>query len=297
MLDDHACRVAGRRERFHALPGGVRICEVVERQLFTLQLPVGGDRPRRRFLVAIEGGLLMRVFAVAQILHLDRLQVEAFGKRRGQAVRTARGEPVRNCAVVGRSVRKGLSRERETRLNRQHLAVRSELGQERAVVRRFDHDAHMSPVLRRGAQQRRTADVDVLDRFLERAVAFRDSLPKRVEVDDDEIDQRNAVPGERRGMRQHVAAGENAGVHFRMQRLHTSVEHFGKSGVLADFRDGKSGIRQCLRRAPGRQELYTESREPARKLDEARLVGYRKQRLSDWGGHDEAGEIAPGAAI
>jgi hypothetical protein len=47
-------------------------------------------------------------------------------------------------------------------------------------------------VLRRGAQHRRAADVDVLDRVLEAAVRIGDRRLERIEVDDDEVDRLDA---------------------------------------------------------------------------------------------------------
>jgi hypothetical protein len=53
------------------------------------------------------------------------------------------------------------------------------------------------PVLGGGAQQRRPADVDVLDRIVERHRFVRDRFAERIEIDDDEIDRRNSVRFER----------------------------------------------------------------------------------------------------
>ena len=196
----------------------------------------------------------MRIFAVAQILHLDRLQVETLGKRRGRAVDAARGKPIGNRAVVRSGVRKRLLREREARCRGERPAVLRELREHHVVVRRLDDHADMLPVLRRGAQQRRTADVDVLDRVVERAAVLRDGLAKRVEIDDDEVDGGNRVRCQRRRMLGDVPPRENSGVHLRMERLDAAIEHLGKAGVVADLGDRKPGVRERLRRAARRQE-------------------------------------------
>ena len=60
-------------------PGRVQVEDVVERELLALQLARGGDRVQRRAQVAVEGGPLVRVLAVAQVLDLL--------EREGQAVR------------------------------------------------------------------------------------------------------------------------------------------------------------------------------------------------------------------
>ena len=65
----------------------------------------------------------------------------------------------------------------------EHAGVLRGVGQHRDVV----------PVLRRRAHHRRAADVDVLDRVLERAAGLRDRRLERVEVDDEQVDRRDAV--------------------------------------------------------------------------------------------------------
>ena len=52
-------------------------------------------------------------------------------------------------------------------------------------------------------------------------------------------------------MLERVAARENAAVHLGVQRLHPAIEHFGKTGVVADFGNGKSGIGKRFRGPSG----------------------------------------------
>ncbi len=59
---------------------------------------------------------------------------------------------------------------------------------ESAVIGRIDHDGHVVVVLRRGADHRRAADVDVLDALLERAAARQRRL-ERIEIHDEQIDR------------------------------------------------------------------------------------------------------------
>ena len=67
MLHDHA---GGVGELGDQAPGRVQIEDVVERELLALQLARGGHRIQRRAEVAVERGALVRVLAVAQVLHL-----------------------------------------------------------------------------------------------------------------------------------------------------------------------------------------------------------------------------------
>ena len=63
VLDDDAGRAG---EGLDAFPGGIGVADVVVRQFLALQLGVGGDGAWRDDRVAVEGGLLVRVLAVAQ---------------------------------------------------------------------------------------------------------------------------------------------------------------------------------------------------------------------------------------
>ena len=76
MLDDDAGRLG---EGANALPRCVAVADVIERKFLALQLPVGRDRAGRRCVVAVKGRLLVRILAVAQVLHLGALPVEVPG--------------------------------------------------------------------------------------------------------------------------------------------------------------------------------------------------------------------------
>ena len=67
VLDDHAGRLVDLGGQ---APGGVEVEDVVERELLALQLAGRGHRVERRAEVAVEGRALVRVLAVAQVLHL-----------------------------------------------------------------------------------------------------------------------------------------------------------------------------------------------------------------------------------
>jgi hypothetical protein len=96
------------------------------------------------------------------------------------------------------------------------------------VVGRIDDHGHVAVVLGRRAQHGRAADVDVLDGVRQRAVILGDGLLERVQVDHQQVDRRDAVLGQRCHVLGQVAAGQDAAVHLRVQRLHAAVEHLGK---------------------------------------------------------------------
>ena len=61
-----------------------------------------------------------------------------------------------------------------------------------------------------------------------------------------------------------IAAGQDAAVERRVQRLHAAVHHLGKAGEVRDARDGQAGVGQGTRRAAGRDELEAAGGEAAR---------------------------------
>jgi hypothetical protein len=120
--------------------------------------------------------------------------------------------------------------EREARFARQHAAVRLELGEQRRVIGRIDDDADVAPVLGppnapspaprcRCSRSPRPAY----------SPAFATVSRKRIEIYHDKVDRRNRMFFERCAMSGILASRENATVHFRMQRLHAPIEHFGKA--------------------------------------------------------------------
>src|SRR5262249_13157253 len=155
-----------------------------------LQLAKHCDRAGDRLVVAIERCALMGVLAVAHVL--DLFTAEMKGLRIGvrAAIDIASGEPVRDSTVVGSGVGGGLLHQPESGRVAERAAAFAELVEYARVIGRIDDDTDMGPVLRGGAYHRRTTDVDVLDRFRERAAGARNRLPERIQIDDDEIDGR-----------------------------------------------------------------------------------------------------------
>ena len=253
MLYDHA---RGLGEGFHALPRRIGVGNIVERELLALQLCERCDGAGDLRFVTIERRELMRVLAVTQVLDLGRLPVPAFGKGPHGARRIARSQVIADRAVVGGRMREGLDR--------------------------VDDDPDVRVILRRGADHGRPADVDVLNRIVQRAAGFRNGFTERIEIDDDEIDRRNAVLGERLPVRRQVASRQDAAVHLRVQGLDAAVEHLRKPGVRSDLRDRQPRIGERARRAPGRKQAHAQRMQPAREVDQPGLVRNRQQRLSNW---------------
>ena len=126
MLDDDAGRL---NERLDALPRGVAVRDIVVREFLALQLSIGGDRSRRRRLVAIERGGLMRILAVAHLLRLVAGKMKRIGKAKDRAIGAARGEPVCDRAIVGGCMRERLAHQAKARRSAERAAVRIQFGQ------------------------------------------------------------------------------------------------------------------------------------------------------------------------
>ena len=89
-------------------------------------------------------------------------------------------------------------------------------------------------IFRRRTHQRRPADIDIFDRFVERNAGARNGLLERVEVHHHHVDRFEAMTFHLALMGQIGALREDAAVDLRMQRLHASTENFRKIGEVLD---------------------------------------------------------------
>jgi hypothetical protein len=134
-------------------------------------------------------------------------------------------------------------------------------------------------VLRRGAQQRGAADVDVLDRGRQVAVGPRDGLAERVEVDHHQVDRRDAVLGHDRVV--GAAPAEDAAVHLRVQRLDAAAHHLGEAGVVGDLDHREARLGEQARGAAGGEQFDTARGQRLGEVDDAGLVGDAEQGAPD----------------
>jgi hypothetical protein len=147
----------------------------------------------------------------------------------------------------------------------------------------------MGMVLRRRADHRRAADVDVLDRLREIG-APGDRRLERVEVHHQDIDRLDAVRLHRRYMRGFVAHREQAAVHPWMQRLDAAVHDLGKPGHFGNLGDRNARLRQHRPGAAGGEDHDAALGERAREVRKAGLVGNGEERPTGYdagrfGGH------------
>ena len=136
-------------------------------------------------------------------------------------------------------------------------------------------------ILRRRADHRRPADVDLLDRFGNRHALAGDRLLERIQIHHDQFERQNAVFGERRHVTRIVVPAQEAPVHLGMQRLHAAIHHFGKAGVVGDVADGDARLLQVLARAAGAEDFDAAGNQFANEFDEAGFVADTDQSTFD----------------
>ena len=91
-------------------------------------------------------------------------------------------------------------------------------------------DRDVREVLGRRAQQRDAADVDLLDRFVQRHAVAGDGRLERIEVHDDRVDRRNRVRFHLLFVHGVPALVKNRAEDFRMERFNPAVEQSRKAG-------------------------------------------------------------------
>ena len=277
MLDDHTGR---HFKALDAFPRSIGVGNVVVAQFLALQLHAGGQRTGSRRQIAVPGGLLVAVFAVAQVLHLHVLLVELAGEfSAGGHVRFAQlvffkshgRQVVADCAVVLADAVECSDRQAKTQLVAE-LAVGLEFGQHRFVLVRSGDHAHVFPVLGGRAHHGGAANVDVLDGVRQCATGLGHGRFEGVEVHHQQVDGLDAVFLQRCHVLGNVAAGQQASVHLGVQGLDAAVQHFRELGDFGDFGHGQALVGQQLGRAASRQQLHAHGVQGLRKFNDAGLV-------------------------
>ncbi len=267
VLDDRAGHALG--PRLHRGHGGIDVEQIVERQLFPMQLL---QIPQPRLVGDVQGGALMRILPVAQRLRAVQHECESRRESVLALLREIRGDP----RIVGSRVGEHLGREAAAPLGRR-AAVR-QLRQDAVVVLGIDDHDHRFVVLCGRAQHGRPADVDLLDRLREGHVRSADRLLERIKVDRDQIDRRDVVRRHGRDIPGMVAAGQKAAVHLGVQRFQAAIHNFGEPGDRLDRGDRDALAPQRVGGPTGRHDLPPQAGEPARERDDAPLVRHRQQR-------------------
>ena len=202
MLDDDARR-SGVAKLGDQLERRIGVVVVVVAQRLALGLLGHGDAAMVWPAGQIEGRLLMRILAVAQLGAALIATVIVSGKiSPWSAERTSARSP-----IVGGGGGEGLGGETLAQIERRHAATRIESCNQLGIVAGIGNDGDIGMVLGGRAHHRGPADVDILDHFFA-AGASGTRLGEGIEVDDDEVDRADAVLHHRRGMGRIVADGE-----------------------------------------------------------------------------------------
>ncbi len=290
---------------------GVRVVDVVVRELFAAQLLRRGDgRSARIRPEPVKGRPLVRVFPVAQVLQLGQMNSPALrenglamarrrvgpcvgvpgrpgigaGLRHGTGGRCRLGlrlqpgrQPVAHGPVVAGRMPKRRQRQPPPH-GGGNSARRGQRLQHVIVISRPHDDDHVPVIFGRRPHQRGTADIDVLHRVPPRDVRPRHRLLERIQVDAHHVDGVDAVASQVVPVRRVVPIGQNAAVHLRVQRLDPAAQQFGKTGQLLHRSHGQPRRRQMTHGAAGGQQLEPEPYQPSGKLDDAGFVGHAQQR-------------------
>jgi hypothetical protein len=211
---------------------GVGVVDVVVRQLLAVQLLRRRDVAGRRQRLAVERRPLVRVFAVAQVLHFLERQRQLLGQRLVQRA----GEIIGDQRVVRRRVAERLGRQPLAGVRRR-VAVCAHFFKHLAIVRGVGQHGDVRVVFRRRADHGRTADVDVFHRVFPGRVGSGDRLRERIQVDDHQVDVTQAEFLHLPPVLRFVAHRQKAGVHGRVQRLDAPVENFRKAGDVGNADD------------------------------------------------------------
>lgn len=137
------------------------------------------------------------------------------------------GEPTGDSRVVGGGGLVDLHLQATTGGKRGAATGLAHLGQDGIIVGRVGDDGNARGVLGGRAQHGRTADVDVLDGIREGDLGVGDGLLELVQVDDDQVDQLNAVLCRLLHVLLGIAAGQQRAVNLGVQGLNAAVHHLG----------------------------------------------------------------------
>ena len=267
--------LARRIEGFYALPRGIGISDVVVRKLFALQLRVSGQAARRGLGLAIKRRRLMRIFAIAHLLHFLKLRVEdlrkgALGGHRLQV--RQRGKVIADRTIISRCMAEDFFRQGKARGAQRCALTCCHLAQDDCVVRRVHQHGHVFPIFGGRAQHRRATDVDVFNRVVKRAIGLGNRLGEGIQINHHQINRRDLMRLHQRHMLRQPAPPQQAAMNFGVQGFHAPIEHFRKAGVLRYIRNRQALLTQKLGSAAGREQLHAVRVQGCGKFSQARLV-------------------------
>ena len=217
---------------------------------------------------AVEGRLLVRILAVAQVCDL-LVGVRPGGRK---ALIGARREPCRDRRLIARGAGECLGGQTRAQRQRQQSPGPAQCAEHLLVVGRVDDHGRKGAVLGGRADHRRPADVDVLDDLRRVGVAARDGLLEGVQVHAHQIDLLDLLLGRGLQVGVLVATGEQPRIEAWMKRLDAPLHDLGEAGELLDRAHGHAGAGELARRASRGDDLHAQTLQAAGEVDDPALV-------------------------
>jgi hypothetical protein len=183
---------------------------------------------------------------------------------------------LRDRRIVSRGAGESLGGETAARRLAHGALMLVELFQHNRIVCGIDNDGEAAMILGRGADHRRAANINILDRHVPSS-AFRGHLLERIEIDDEELEGCYRLGFERLDMLGIAAIGQKPAMNLGVERLDPAVHDLGETGDGRDIRHGETSSFQRLGGAAGRDKPDAARCQRAGKIDEARLVGNGQQ--------------------
>ena len=250
VFDDDAGGCVG--ELFDAFPGGIRVGNVVVAEFFALELLRGDQAAWGGVQLAVEGGGLVWVFAIAQVLQFDEHAAGFAGvfDAAGCAFNLAgikghAGEVFADGHIVFSNALKRSYRQGKAGGQADGACV-LQLGQGAGVLAGISEYGNVFPVFGGTAHHSRAANVDVFNRICQCAACFGYGGLKGVEIDYEQVDGGNVVLCQRCHVRGQVAPSEQAAVDFGVQGFDAAIKHFGKARVVGNFGNRQTAVCQQL---------------------------------------------------
>ncbi len=269
MLDD---RAGGLLEVLDQAPCRVEVEHVVEGEGAAVQLGHPREDVAAHSGFGVQRRPLVRVLAVGEVEHLLVGDRQVFG-----IVLVLGREPAADRGVVAGGLGEGLVGEPVPGRGGDRAAHLLQLGQHRVVGLWLDHDRDPGVVLGGGADHRRAADVDVLDRDLGLDLVPGYGLLEGIEVDADQVDRLDRLAFERSHVLRVLAPRQQRRVQARVQRLHPAAEDLLLAGELGYVGHLEPGLAQGRGGAAGGEDLDPEAGEAAGEVGDPGLVGDRDQ--------------------
>ena len=158
---------------------------------------------------------------------------------------------------------------RRARVSAADRTVLAQLGGDDRVVGRIRGRGDAGRIARGGPEQRRPADVDHLDRLVDADELGADGGRERLDVDDHEVDESDALLAQLLELGRDVAPGKDPGVDRVVEGLDLAADMRAALGQLRDGADGHAVGREGLARPVGRKDLDLQLEEVARKRRDA----------------------------